>query len=186
MPSLAEGRVTGRGIPGYERTRKLVFLSLLTTFAVVLHLLELSLPNPTPWLRLGLANIVVLCALALFGFKEGVAVNFLRIVLGGFLGGTLFGPGFILSFCGGMLSVLAMGLALGCWGRFLSLVGVSLIGAYVHVITQLLVAYYLLIQHRGLFYLLPLFLLVSLLTGVVNGLGAEILSRHLRQIIGQK
>ncbi len=183
MPSPANLSLTSDLPPSYTRTRKLVFLALLTTFAVAVHLLELSLPNPTPWLRLGLANIITLTVLVLFGFKEGVVVNFLRIMLGAFLSGSLFSPAFILSFCGGMLSVLAMGFALRLWGNYFSLIGISLIGAYSHILTQLGVAYYLLIQHRGLFYLLPLFLVVSLVTGFINGLGAEILKGHLEQLI---
>ncbi len=169
--------------PTYVRTRKLVFLALLTTFAFAMHILEMSLPNPTPWLRLGLANIIILTTLVLFGFRAGVIVNLLRIMLGAFLSGSLFSPGFALSFSGGMLSVIVMGIAYKLWSEYFSLIGISLIGAYTHILTQLVVAYYLLIQHQGLFYLLPLFLIVSLVTGFINGLAAQVLTRHLRVLI---
>ncbi|MBI5788332.1 MAG: Gx transporter family protein [Candidatus Schekmanbacteria bacterium] len=169
----------------YIRTRKLMFLALLTTFALALHMLELSLPNPTPWLRLGLANIIILATLALFGFKAGLAVNFLRIILGAFLSGSIFSPAFLMSFGGGLSSVLVMGLTLKLGKNIFSLIGVSVIGAYVHILTQLWLAYWILIQHPGIFSLLPLFLVISLLTGLINGLGAEILKRQMEHLIGK-
>lgn len=174
--------VEGIYSPAYARTRKLVFLSMLTSLAVVLHLVERSIPNPTPWLRLGLANIIILSVLAIYGLKEGLVVGMLRIVLGSFISGNLFGPTFILSLSGGISSILAMWLTLIFFGRYFSLIGVSLIGAYVHTLTQLWVAYLVLIKHLGIFSLLPIFLVVALITGFLNGLGAQILTRHLSKL----
>jgi heptaprenyl diphosphate synthase len=165
--------------PAYARTRKLVFLAMLTSIAVVLHLVELSLPNPTPWLRLGLANIITLSVLAIYGLGEGLLVGMLRILLGSFISGNLLGPTFLLALSGGLGSILAMWLTLHTAGRYFSLVGVSLIGAYVHTLIQLGVAYWVLIRHVGIFSLLPIFLGMALITGFLNGLGALILTRHL-------
>jgi heptaprenyl diphosphate synthase len=145
-------------------------------------MLELSLPNPTPWLRLGLANIIILSVLATYGLKEGLVVNILRIVLGSFISGNLLGPAFLLGISGGFSSILAMWLALSLAGRYFSLIGVSLIGAYMHTITQLGVAYLVLIKHSGIFSLLPIFLGVAFITGLLNGLGAIILTRQLAQL----
>jgi heptaprenyl diphosphate synthase len=174
----AEGIYT----PAYARIRKLVFLAMLTSVAVVLHLLELALPNPTPWLRLGLANIISLSVLAIYGLGEGLIVGGLRILLGSFISGNLFGPAFLLSLSGGLTSTLAMWLTLSVAGRYFSLIGVSLIGAYVHTLTQLGVAYGVLIQHLGIFLLLPIFLGMALITGFLNGLGALILTQHLSKL----
>jgi heptaprenyl diphosphate synthase len=168
--------------PVYARTRKLVFLAMLTSAAVVLHLVELGLPNPTPWLRLGLANIITLSVLASYGLGEGLMVGVLRIVLGSFIGGNLLAPTFLLSFCGGLSSILAMWFTITFAGRFFSLIGVSLIGAYTHTLTQLGVAYWVLIRHPGIFSLLPIFLGMALITGFLNGLGALILTRHLAKL----
>ncbi len=181
-PDPDSGSVKGGYTSAYARTRKLVFLAMLTSVAVVLHLVELSLPNPTPWLRLGLANIIILSVLATYGLKEGLVVNVLRIVLGSFISGNLLGPTFILSLSGGLSSILAMWLTLSFAGRYFSLIGVSLIGAYTHTITQLGVAYWVLIKHYGIFYLLPVFLGVALLTGFLNGLGALVLTRQLARL----
>jgi heptaprenyl diphosphate synthase len=169
-------------LPAYARTRKLVFLAMLTSLAVVLHLLELALPNPTPWLRLGLANIITLSVLAVYGLGEGLLVGLLRIILGSFLGGNLLGPTFLLALSGGICSVLAMWLTIYLGGRYFSLIGVSLVGAYVHTLVQLEVAYWVLLKHAGIFSLLPVFMAVALVTGFLNGLGALILTRQILRV----
>jgi len=163
----------------YVRTRKMVFLALLTSLALVLHLVELALPNPTPWLRLGLANIITLTVLVIYGLGEGLIVGLVRIFLGSLISGQLFGPAFILSISGGTMSILAMWASYMIAGKYFSLIGLSLIGAYVHTLTQLGVAYMVLIQHREVFSLLPIFLTVALVSGFLNGLGATVLTRHL-------
>ena len=82
--------------------RKLVFLSLMTALAMVLQILESILPNPAPWIRLGLANVVILVVLSMFGIKEGLMVTGLRVFLASTLLGTIFGPTFWLSLSGGI------------------------------------------------------------------------------------
>ncbi len=163
----------------YLHTRKLVFLAMLASIALALHILELALPNPTPWLRLGLANIITLTILSIYGLKEALTVGIIRIVLGSFISGNLFGPAFLLGFSGGILSIFTMWLALFIAGRYLSLIGISLIGAYTHTLTQLALASFILIGHTGIFFLLPVFMIMALLTGLLNGVGALILTNHL-------
>ena len=48
-------------------TRKLTRLGLLTAMALILFLVEATLPRPLPWMKLGLGNAAVLAALLLFG-----------------------------------------------------------------------------------------------------------------------
>ncbi len=166
----------------FLRTRKLAQMSMFTALAIVLHVLELSIPNPLPWLRLGLANIIILTILVLYGLWEGLTVNVFRIVLGGFITGTLFGPAFWLGISGGLVSTLAMWLAYVIAGRYMSPVGLSLVGSYTHTLTQLGVAYFLLIQHRGLFLLLPFFLTAALFSGFITGIAALVIIEHLRKL----
>jgi len=154
---------------------------MLAALAVVLQLVELSLPNPAPWLRLGLANIVILAVLALYGLRWAFVVFGLRITLSGLLTGSFLGPGFVLGLCGGVVSLLAMWLGLQVLGRMFSLVGISLIGAYTHTLTQLVVAYALFVHHRGVFLLLPMFLAAALAGGLLSGVGAAVLTQQLRR-----
>jgi heptaprenyl diphosphate synthase len=166
----------------FGHTRRLVFLALLTAFAVALHTVEAGLPNPTPWLRLGLANIITLLALVLFGFRAGVLVCVLRIVIGSIITIGLFGPVFFMALAGGLAGTVAMYLAWRYAKGYFSLIGISVIGAYTHSFTQVATAYFFFIRHGEVFILLPVFLVAAVATGFINGLGTDILYRHLRRL----
>ncbi|MDH5459307.1 MAG: Gx transporter family protein, partial [Nitrospinota bacterium] len=62
--------------------RRMATIALLVGLGVVLHRLEALLPLPTPWVKLGLANIMTLIALVFLGFRAAVEVTLLRILLG--------------------------------------------------------------------------------------------------------
>lgn len=166
----------------FERTRRLVFLALLAAFAVALHTIEAGLPNPTPWLRLGLANIIVLLTLAIYGFKDGMVVSLLRIFIGSIISTGFLGPAFFMSLSGGITSTTVMYLAWKYLHRFFSLIGISIIGAYTHTFTQVTVAYLFFIRHEEVFILMPIFLTVAVITGFVNGLLTHVLYHHLKRI----
>ena len=77
--------------------RRMAVIALLVGLGVVLHRLEAMLPLPTPWVKLGLANIMTLVALVFLGFRAAVEVTLLRVLLGSVLGGTFLSPTFFLS-----------------------------------------------------------------------------------------
>ena len=56
--------------------KKLVTMALMVALGVILHRVEALLPLPTPWIKLGLANIMTLLALVFLGFKEALVVTF--------------------------------------------------------------------------------------------------------------
>ena len=78
-----------------KKTRKLVLLAVLVSIATALHAVELLFPNPfpVPGAKLGLANIITLITLEVFGWKEGLVVVVLRVFIGSLLGNFL-GLGF--------------------------------------------------------------------------------------------
>lgn len=162
-----------------HQTRREVQLALFSALAIGVHTLEVLLPSPLPWLRLGLANILTLCALFLYGGRAAWLVTFTRIGIGSLLLGTLFSPTFFLALAGGTIATALMTTAHVLAGCRLSPVGVSLLGAVGHVFGQLLVAGWLL-QHDGLWRLLPLLLMLGLVTGTINGLAANLLLQRLR------
>lgn len=167
-----------------ERLRYKVFLSLLISMAIVIHTIESSIPTPFPWLRFGLANIVTLAVIVLFGLRAGLTVTIFRVFIGTLLMGTFLTPSFFLAISGGLASTLVLGLAYRYLGSYFSLIGISILGAYTHTLVQVLVAYFLLIKHFQIFLLLPVFLTFSLAAGFLSGLGADFLVRHLREVPG--
>ena len=158
-----------------------VYLSLLASLAIVIHTLESAVPTPFPWLKFGLANIITLTAVILFGLRAGMTVTLLRVFVGTLLTGTFLTPAFFLAASGGIASTLVLALAWRYLNGLFSVIGISILGAFTHTFVQVLVAYLILVKHLEIFLLLPLFLPLSLLGGVISGLGAQFLVRHLKE-----
>ena len=156
-----------------QDTRKIVYISLLVAMSVVLHTLEQMIPLPSPWVKLGISNIATLLALVLLGFKEAIIVTLLRVLIGSILFGTFLNPTFMLSLMGGISSAIVMGLFYKFFQRYFSLIGISLFGAYAHTTVVIILVYYFIIHHKELFYLLPVFLFFSAVTGIINGIIAN-------------
>lgn len=164
------------------KTRKLTTVSVLVAMATVLHIIESFFPSPLPipGAKLGLANIVTLLSLVLFGWKTGFQVAFLRIMLGSLLSGSFLTTGFFLSFSGTMASTLVMALFLYFFSGF-SIIGVSVAGAVFHNLGQLAMAG-LIIEHVGIFFYLPVLLLAAIPTGIFTGFILNYLLKHLKSI----
>jgi heptaprenyl diphosphate synthase len=159
---------------------KTVQLALLAAVASILFTLESLIPNPFPWMRLGLANVVTLLALRWWGLKEAMVIVILRVLVGSLLIGKFFHPVFLLSLAGGIAAALSMGLVMKVTEEIFSLIGISIIGSFFKNSTQLLLAYLLYVRHLHLFSLLPLFLFSSLIGGAVIGILSEFIYSKLK------
>lgn len=154
---------------------RLVRLSLLIGMGLVLFLFESLIPRPLPWLKPGLAHIATLIALYLMGISEAMIVVIIRVVVGSLLLGSLFNPAFILSLGGGIVATIVMGLTYRCFSKIFSIFGISILGAVVHNLTQLLLVQILIVHRLELFYLAPLMILSSLFTGFIVALVSYLL-----------
>ncbi len=158
-----------------EHTRRRVMLALFVAMAVALHTVEVLLPNPIPWFRIGLANILALTALFSYGIQALWIVSIARIMIGSMLLGSMFSPGFLLSLGGGLAANAMMSAGYKLWQPKIGPVGVSILGAIGHVTGQLLIAWLVVIRHPSIWMLLPFFLLFALISGIINGLAADYL-----------
>jgi len=179
-----------------DEKKRILYISVLIALASALQIAESLFPHPLPWLRLGLANMITLTSLVIFGYAVAVRVAVLRTILSSFLLGTFFTPGFFLSFSGALMSALVMG---GTYStrkvaegnpspRYMfgfSIMGVSILGAVSHNLTQLFVAYLFLIRHRGVFLALPFLIVAGVVTGYITGYGANCLSREVGKIMAE-
>ena len=88
--------------------RKLVTMALFITAAMMLSYIESLFPFffGVPGMKLGLANLAVVMALYLYGWREALMVNVLRILLTGLLFGNMFSVLFSLS--GALVSFICM------------------------------------------------------------------------------
>jgi heptaprenyl diphosphate synthase len=146
------------------RARWLALLML----AIGLHIFEAALPSLGPWFKPGLANLITLLALVLMGPKQALSLALGRIIIGSFFIGTLFTPTFVISLAGGMAAALIM-IAAWRWIPGISLIGVSLLGALAHMLAQFVTVESLFIQQPALYYALPPLLLLSCVSGWING-----------------
>ncbi len=164
-------------------TKKIVYLGLMVGLAMGLHAFEAMLPLPYlfPGAKLGLANIISLFVIVNFGVKEGVLVAFLRVVLGSLIGGTFLSIPFFLSFSGGIVSAISMSITYTLFKKHLSFIGISIIGALTHNITQVLVAAFL-VDTFGIVYYLPYLLFFAIPTGFFVGLVTYQLQKYWRVV----
>ncbi|SJZ53677.1 Gx transporter family protein [Garciella nitratireducens] len=168
-----------------KNTRKLVFMALLLSVSLVLHYVEgwIPVPIPAPGVKLGLANIVTMVTIVLFGFKETFILVILRSFTSSILGGAI--SSFLFSIVGGTLSAIIMYLLYFHNKEYFSLMGISIVGAIFHNIGQLFVAS-ILIFNFSIFTYLPILMLSGIITGYFVGLSAKyilkVLSKHLKFI----
>jgi heptaprenyl diphosphate synthase len=152
---------------------KLARLAMLVAAGSALFLFESAIPRPLPWLKPGLSNLVTLIALCLYGVRAAFLVLILRVIIGALILGTLFNPAFLFALGGGIVSTSLMALAWVPPRKIFSLIGVSLIGAFSHNLTQLCLAAVLVIQRTQVFYLLPIMLWSSFFSGFLVGIFAH-------------
>ena len=95
-----------------ERTKEIARFGLLTALALVLGLLDRAVPVSAllggfvPGIKLGLANTVLLYAVYLMDWKSCVLLMLTKVVLSGFLFGSL--TAILYSLSGGVLSLAVM------------------------------------------------------------------------------
>ena len=145
------------------QTKKLTLAAILTALGLILGLLERYIPLPLAGVKLGLANIVTLFALYSLGFPYAAAILAVRCVLGSIFAGSV--TGLIYSLSGGFLSLLVMTLMKR--SGLLSVYGVSVLGAAVHHIGQIIAAS-LVMSSPFVFLYLPVMLAVSVGTGLLT------------------
>lgn len=160
-----------------SKTKKMVFLSLLSAIAIVVYVIEAQLPVllPVPGVKLGLSNMVSLSALLIFGPLECLSVLTLRILLGSLLTGSV--SALLFSLAGGLLSNLGMIVLYLLFKRYISIWIISIIGSILHNIGQLFVAA-LVIQNLKIYYYLPILLISGIITGCFVGLGSYFIQKQ--------
>lgn len=161
--------------------RKLIFLSLLTSFGIILGLFESQIPLTVaiPGARLGLSNIVVLVTIISIGYKEGLIVALLKTVILVLVSGQV--TAFFYSFAGALLSCFSMILSHKFLSKYLSLVGISEIGSFFHNLGQILVAS-LMLKSLTIMTYLPLLVIIGIFTGYFVGISAIFMEKHLNKI----
>ena len=166
-----------------KKTKKITICGVLIALALTLSYTERLIPLqmfiPLPGIKLGLANIVTLVALYIFGKRSAYTILILRCFLGAVFGGGI--TGLVFSLTGGILALSVMVVAekISCF----SIYGVSILGAAAHNVGQILAAM-LLMRSVYIGAYLPYLLIVALFTGFATGSAAAGVIRVLDKISG--
>ncbi len=147
---------------------KIPYLAVLTALSITLFVIESIIPRPLPFLKFGLANIVILILIYFKDYQSTVIIAFSKTLFGGFLTGTIFSPATILSLSGTFLSLIVMIIFSKSKINF-SIIGISIIGAITHNFGQLIAVRFIIIRSNNIFYLTPIMLFIGLVTGILIG-----------------
>ena len=159
--------------------KKTAFCGLMLALALIASYVEslIPVPIPVPGIKLGVANSVVLILLYYTNAKTAWGISVGRVVLSGFLFGSL--SSILYSLSGAILSLIVMTLIKkrDCF----TMTGVSVAGGVSHNIGQLIMAF-LVLESGALWYYLPVLLVSGCVTGGLIGiLGKEIFKRMPRE-----
>lgn len=150
----------------------------MAAVAMMLSYIEALLPpvySAVPGIKLGLANIAVIFALYSVDPKSAALISLVRVALSALLFGSVMS--FIYSFSGAVLSLAVMILLKK--SALFSAVGVSVAGAVMHNVGQVLCAVIILVTAEIGYYLI--FLSVSaVVSGVLVGLVSALLIKKLK------
>lgn len=159
------------------KAKKVILISLFVSVALIVSLLEYYIPIPIPNVRLGLSNIIIINSILLFGFKETFFISFLKaILLVIILGNPI---SFIYNFSAGFTSIVTMYILNKFCSKYLSLIGISVLGSVSHVMVQILVSMVLL-NTGTLINFIPFLGIIGVFTGILVGIISNYMYKILR------
>lgn len=149
------------------KTKRLVTLSIFLSISIVLSIVESFLPLiPIVGAKLGLANIMTLVVMSMYGEKDAFVIVILRIILVGFLRGSFGNTPFFLSLGGGLTAYVMMAIFYRFKG--FSVISVSIMGSLGHSLGQIVVAI-IILETSQLAFLFPVLFLIAIPTGIFTG-----------------
>jgi heptaprenyl diphosphate synthase len=165
-------------------------IAWLAALAITIHILESALPSPLPGVKPGLANVVTLITLCLYGWRIALWVVVVRVLVGSVILGTFLSPTFVLSATGAICSLLALAVLKNWSDRVkhwaVSPVGYGVAASMMHMLGQFWAAYLLFVPHKALFHLLPVLMTLALMFGLVSGAIAAIVLQRLQKPVNSK
>ena len=163
-------------------SREDYLIAWLSAAAIMVHIFESAIPSFIPGLKPGLANIITITVLCIYGFRIAAWVSMLRVLVGSMLIGTFLSPTFFLSASGALVSLFVLWLATRLPANTFSAIGYSVLAAMSHMSGQFVCAWLLFIPHNGLWRLFPLLMTVAVIVGIINGIISHKLVHKLKPL----
>lgn len=164
-----------------NKTQRLVLTSLFFAIAIILSVVENSLPPlpiAVPGVKFGLSNIAVMYVLFFIGRKEAYAVALLKAV---FVFATRGWIASVLSLSGGVLSISVMVVLLILFKDKISYLILSISGAIFHNIGQL-IAVSIVYTNLYLLYFFPVLIITGILAGIVTSVLLNVIKPALKRV----
>lgn len=163
-----------------NKTKRITFLGLCASVAMILSYIEFLLPplfSAVPGIKMGLANIIIIFILYKFGIASAFAVSGVRLVLVTLLFGNVMT--LLYSTVGALLSLVLMSIAKRI--NFFSQVGVSIIGGVAHNAGQILVAM-LVMETAEIGYYMIVLTVSGTIAGILIGLAGSAVLHGMRKV----
>ena len=160
---------------------KISIVAVFTAAAIVLSIFESllpALPFLPPGAKLGISNVASMSVAGALGIPSAMLVAVLKSL---FVGLTRGFTAFLMSFFGSVLSTLVAGLLLKLNRNPFGFIGIGILGALTHNMSQLAVAYFL--TGAPVFYYLPIIVIASIIFGSVTGLMLKIVLPIIDRVI---
>ena len=148
-----------------DKRKKIVYAAILTATALILSYVEAIVSSGIilPGIKLGLSNIAVVIALYTIGFPYAAVIGILKCFISLMIFGRL--SGLLYSLCGIVFAIAAMTVLKQI--KHLSLISVNIGGSFFHIVGQLFAAA-LILGSSDVWKLLPIFGILSILSGVIT------------------
>lgn len=158
--------------------KKISILSILTTLAISVSLLEQFVPLDFILVgaKLGISNIIIIFAINRLGKKEAILILFAKILLCAIILGRL--SSLLYSVFGGILSFLISSLLMKFYPTKISFIGICIGSCVGHHVGQIIASFILLSTFVTFLYL-PYLLLISIPLGILTGQLLNILINRL-------
>lgn len=157
-----------------KETKRIALSGLMVSVMLVLGYVESLIPlgSAVPGIKIGLANSVLLYAIYVLGAKQAFVLMIVKVLLSGLTFGGV--NAMMYSLAGGVLSMAAMLIVRRVPGT--GILGVSIAGAAMHNLGQVLLAM-IVLQTDKLLYYMAILVLVGIGTGFLTGVVAHAVLR---------
>ncbi|MCB4204936.1 Gx transporter family protein [Deferribacterales bacterium Es71-Z0220] len=161
---------------------KSALVGILTALCIVLGFMEIFIPSPIPFLRLGLANIPIMIGIFIFDEKKYVVyIALLKSFLLPIISGNFFIK-IIVSMPSTIISTVIMLIIYKIFSKKITAVSIGAVGGYFHIIVQLIVIKVFFIKYLDIYKIIPYFSLLGLITGILTGIIVEYTIKNIMKV----
>lgn len=148
------------------KTKRIALLGMFCALSVAISYIETLIPPlvPVPGVKPGFSNIVTMFATVSLGLPYGLAVTLFKAVFALITRGV---TAFMMSFCGGLLSLAVMWILFRFTKKSIGYIGIGVLSAVSHNMGQLAVA--VVILGKAILYIAPVLMLSGIVCGALTG-----------------